>query len=45
VFATLTGGLEELVRERLRTQGAQSLPYLAGSVLAAALAILGDRPL
>jgi AcrR family transcriptional regulator len=43
VFATLTGGLEELVRERLRTQGAQSLPDLAASVLAAALAILGDR--
>ncbi|MGH8974189.1 MAG: TetR/AcrR family transcriptional regulator [Acidimicrobiia bacterium] len=44
VFATLTGGLEELVRERLRTSGAGSLPGLAESVLAAALSILGDRP-
>jgi AcrR family transcriptional regulator len=43
VFATLTGGLEELVRERLRTQGAGALPDLAESALEAALAILGDR--
>ncbi|MGH9038476.1 MAG: hypothetical protein ACRD0O_22190, partial [Acidimicrobiia bacterium] len=44
VFATLTGGLEELVRERLRTQGAQALPDLSESALAAAFAVLGDRP-
>jgi AcrR family transcriptional regulator len=44
VFATLTGGLEELVRERLRTAGPASLPGLAEPALAAALAILGDHP-
>jgi AcrR family transcriptional regulator len=44
VFATLTGGLEELVRERLRTHGAPSLPDLSESALAATLTILGDRP-
>jgi AcrR family transcriptional regulator len=44
VFTTLTAGLEDLIRERLRNQGAQSLPDLSGSVLRAALAILGDRP-
>ncbi len=44
VFTTLTGGIEEMVRERLRTQGAQSLPELSESVLRTVLAILGDRP-
>lgn len=43
VFTTLTGGLEELVRDRLRTHGAASLPAFAGPVLRVALAILGDR--
>ena len=41
VFTTLTGGLEELVRERLRTSGAASLPGLAEPALAVTLAILG----
>ncbi|MGH8991541.1 MAG: TetR/AcrR family transcriptional regulator [Acidimicrobiia bacterium] len=44
VFTILTGGIEEVVRERLRTQGAASLPGLADPVLRAVLAILGDRP-
>ena len=41
-YQTLTGGLEELVRERLRTQGAQSLPAYTETVLHAALTLLGD---
>ena len=41
-YRTLTGGLEELVRDRLRTQGAQSLPAYAEAVLHAALSLLGD---
>lgn len=41
-YQTLTGGLEELVRERLRTRGAQSLPAYTETVLHAALSLLGD---
>jgi hypothetical protein len=38
----MAGGMEELVRERLRTHGASSLPAYAGDVLRAALQLLGD---
>jgi AcrR family transcriptional regulator len=38
----MAGGMEELVRERLRTHGASSLPAYAEDVLRAALQLLGD---
>jgi AcrR family transcriptional regulator len=39
----MAGGMEELVRERLRTQGARSLPAYADEVMRAALRLLGDQ--
>lgn len=41
VFVTLTGGLEELARECLRTKGASALPELAEPALRVAMTILG----
>ncbi len=41
VFATLAGGLEELVREGLRARGAKALPKLNETILSAVLAIFG----
>jgi AcrR family transcriptional regulator len=38
----MAGGMEELVRERLRTHGARSLPGYVEDVLRAALQLLGD---
>jgi len=43
VFATLAGGLEELVRDGLRTDGARSLPMLADPILRSVLAIFGTE--
>ena len=43
VFISLGGGLEELVREHLRTRGAASLPELSGKVLRVVLATFGAR--
>jgi AcrR family transcriptional regulator len=42
-FALLTGGLDELIRERLRTQGAAALPELAEPALGVVFAFLGRR--
>ena len=41
VFATLTAGLEELVRDCLRTRGTAALPELAEPILRAVAAIFG----
>lgn len=41
VFAVLTAGLEELVRECIRTRGTEALPDLAEPILRAVLAVLG----
>jgi AcrR family transcriptional regulator len=41
VFDTLAGGLEEMVREGLRSGGAQALPRLTDSALESVVAIFG----
>ncbi len=41
-FAMHTGGLDELIRERLRTQGPESLPELAEPLLRATLVLFGN---
>lgn len=41
VFAVLTAGLEELIRECIRTRGTEALPDLADPILRAVLAVLG----
>jgi AcrR family transcriptional regulator len=43
VFVLHTGGMDELVREHLRSHGAASLPRLADPATAATLAMLGAR--
>jgi AcrR family transcriptional regulator len=43
VFATLAGGLEELLREGLQSGGAESLPALTDTALEAVVAIFGSR--
>jgi hypothetical protein len=43
VFQLHTGGMDELVRECLRTRGADALPDLAEPAIAATLALLGAR--
>jgi AcrR family transcriptional regulator len=41
-FALHTGGIDEMVREWLRTRGADTLPELAEPALAATFALFGD---
>ena len=41
-FALHTGGLDEMVREWLRTRGPETLPELAEPALAATFALFGD---
>ena len=41
VFLTLTGGLEELVRERMRTHGAAALPELVDPAMAVVVSVFG----
>jgi len=43
VFVLQTGGLDELVRDHLRTHDAKTLPDLAEPVIAATLAMLGAQ--
>jgi AcrR family transcriptional regulator len=43
VFALHTGGMDELVRDRLRTRGAQALPDLAEPAIRATFALFGER--
>ncbi len=43
VFSLHTGGMDELVRERLRSHGADALPELAEPAIDATLALFGDR--
>jgi AcrR family transcriptional regulator len=43
VFAIHSGGLDELIRDRLRTAGTTALPELAEPVIAATLQLFGDR--
>jgi AcrR family transcriptional regulator len=43
VFLLHTGGMDELVRERLRSHGAGALPELAEPAIDATLALFGDR--
>jgi AcrR family transcriptional regulator len=43
LFSLHTGGMDELIRERLRTSGATALPGLADHAIDATLALLGDR--
>jgi len=43
VFDVLTAGLEELVRNCIRTRGTSALPELAEPILRAVLAVLGAR--
>jgi AcrR family transcriptional regulator len=43
VFELHTGGMDELIRERLRTRGVPGLAELAEPVVAATLAMLGDQ--
>jgi AcrR family transcriptional regulator len=42
-FRLHTGGMDELVREQLRTRGARALPELVEPAVRATLALLGDR--
>jgi len=44
VFAVLTAGIEELVRDRLCREGASALPALAEPILRTVFAVFGDRP-
>ena len=43
VFMLHTGGMDELIREHLRTHGAKTLPSIAGPAVAAPRAMLGAR--
>jgi len=42
-FRALVGGMDELVRERLRTHGARSLPQFSETILQSALSLIGER--
>jgi hypothetical protein len=42
-FDLHTGGMDELVRERLRSRGAQALPQLADPAYRATVVLFGDR--
>jgi AcrR family transcriptional regulator len=42
-FAVHTGGLDELIREHLRTGGAETLPALSDDAVAVTLALFGAR--
>ena len=42
-FALHTGGVDEMIREWLRTRGPETLPQLAEPALAATFALFGDR--
>ena len=44
VFTILTAGLEELIRDCLRTRGPEALPELAEPILHTVFAIFGARP-
>jgi AcrR family transcriptional regulator len=44
VFAMLTAGLEELVRDRIRTRGTDTLPELAEPILRTVFAVFGAGP-
>ncbi len=44
VFQLHTGGMDELIREQLRTRGADRLAELIEPLIAATLALLGDAP-
>lgn len=44
VFTILTAGLEELIRDCLRTRGAEALPELAEPILQTVFAIFGAGP-
>jgi AcrR family transcriptional regulator len=43
LFEIHTGGMDELIREQLRTGGADGVPNLAEPAIAATLALFGDR--
>jgi len=42
VFKLHTGGMDELIREQLRTRGPEALPELTDPLIAATLALFGD---
>jgi AcrR family transcriptional regulator len=42
-FAVMTAGLEELIRDCIRTRGTEALPELAEPILRTVLAVLGGR--
>jgi AcrR family transcriptional regulator len=44
VFTVLTAGLEELVRDCVRTRGTAALPELAGPILRTVFAVFGAGP-
>ena len=44
LFQLHTGGIDELIRECLRTRGAEALPELVEPAIEATLVMLGDRP-
>jgi AcrR family transcriptional regulator len=44
VFTVLTAGLEELIRDCIRTKGAAALPELAEPILRAVFAVFGGGP-
>jgi hypothetical protein len=44
VFPILTAGIEELVRDRIRTGGPATVPALAEPILRTVFALFGDRP-
>jgi AcrR family transcriptional regulator len=44
VFAIQSAGMDELIRECLRTRGPAALPELAETAVAATFEIFGDRP-
>lgn len=44
VFTILTAGLEELIRDCIRTRGTAALPALAEPILRTVIAVFGGRP-
>lgn len=44
VFTILTAGLEELIRDCVRTRGPEALPELAGPILRTVFAVFGAAP-
>jgi AcrR family transcriptional regulator len=43
-FEVHTGGMDELVREQIRTRGVESVPSLLEPAVKATLSLFGDRP-